>query len=157
MSEPSSEFIRLQALLPPRHLLALRWFAGHTGSLEPWPDPLPDGTLLATKAKGIYKPSWSRYALSVRQTLESRYADRPLEIRGDDGWVYRYFQEDLDPAARDSLYTNRGLMACIRDSIPVGVMLQTKGKPDVRYRILGLGLVKDWSAGHFTIEGPLVL
>jgi putative restriction endonuclease len=157
MPTPSSEVGHLAALLGPRHMAALRWFSERTGSVEPWPDALPDGTLLATKAKGIYKPSWTRYALSVRQTLSSKYADRPLEIHGDDGWTYRYFQEDLDPSVRDSLYTNRGLMACIKDTVPVGVMLQVKGKPDVRYRVLGLGLVKDWAGGHFRIEGPLDL
>ncbi len=58
-----------------QHRTALKWFIEHTGTTLPWPTPLSDGTLLATKAKGIYKPKWTRYALSVRQTLNSPYYD----------------------------------------------------------------------------------
>ena len=56
--------------LPERHQAALRWFAEHAGQELPWPTSLTDGTLLASKAKGIYKPSWTRYALSVRESLQ---------------------------------------------------------------------------------------
>jgi len=52
--------------LPDQHRLALEWFIEHADSDQPWPAPLPDGSLLVTRAKGIYKPNWSRYALSVR-------------------------------------------------------------------------------------------
>ena len=52
--------------LPPRHRQALQWFADRAGSEQPWPEdiPGPDGlTHLASRAKGIYKPAWSKYAL----------------------------------------------------------------------------------------------
>ena len=68
---------RLSAL-ESRHRVALEWFRDRAGSIESWPTPLPDGTLLATKAKGIYKPAWSTAALSVRQSLE---VPMPTEIR----------------------------------------------------------------------------
>lgn len=41
---------------------------------------------------------------------------------------------------RDREYTNRGMMACLFDQIPVGVMQRIKLKPNPQYRILGLGL-----------------
>ncbi len=59
-----------------RQCAALQWFIDHTGIEVPWPQPLADGTFLATRAKGIYKPSWTQYALSIRQTLGGPYPDR---------------------------------------------------------------------------------
>ena len=86
--------------LSDRHRTALLWFIERTGTDEAWPQPLPDGTLLASRAKGIYKPAWSQYALSVRQTLEGPYPDREPVVRADGTWSYPYFQEgkDLWPA-----------------------------------------------------------
>ena len=55
------------------HQVALQWFAPHAGQQRPWPGSLPDGTLLASKAKGIYKPGWTKYALSVRESLGGPY------------------------------------------------------------------------------------
>ena len=60
---PSSDLGRAMAqlgdvlsLLPEWHRRALRWFQEHDGMLAPWPQPLADGTLLVTRAKGIYSP-----------------------------------------------------------------------------------------------------
>lgn len=150
---------RLDDLLEPlqqRHRLALRWFFDHAGTIKPWPRPLsvPGGEiLLASRAKGIYKPGWSSYALSVRQVLDSPYGDKPVEPRPDGTWLYRYFQENIDPLLRDKEFTNRGLLECLRDSVPVGVMRQVSGKPRVRYQILGLARVADWDGGYFFLEG----
>ena len=142
--------------LPERHQEALRWFVERAGQEHPWPQPLEtvsETTLLASKAKGIYKPKWSRYALSVRQTLGGSYPDLDPVTRADGTWSYAYFQENEDPAARDKEFTNRGLVACWRDKVPVGVMRQVAGRPNVRYRILGVALVAGWDAGYFFLEG----
>ena len=142
--------------LPEQHQIALRWFAERAGSDEPWPKPIsgPEGDiLLASKAKGIYKPSWSRYALSVRQTIGGPYPDREPLTRPDGSWVYSYFQENENPSARDSEYTNRGLIECWQDRVPVGVMRQISRDPTVRYRILGLAMVNGWDGGYFFLEG----
>jgi len=145
--------LELLPSLPPRHRAALEWFNEHSGEELPWPRPFPDGTLLASKAKGIYKPQWSKYALSVRQSLSGRYPDKKVQ-RSDDGtWTYPYFQENLDVDSRDDAFTNRGLINCRDDLIPVGVMIQTQPKPKVRYRILGLALVTGWDAGYFYFQG----
>src|SRR5689334_9318147 len=90
--------------LAPRHHAALMWFADHRGTDQPWPAPIATDeglTYLATKAKGIYKPEWSSYALSVKQILGGPYADRDPEKREDGSWLYMYFQENPDPTARD--------------------------------------------------------
>lgn len=150
---------RLQELFRPlsdRHQQALQWFANHMGTDQPWPEPIPhpEGeTFLATKAKGIYKPNWTRYALSVRQTLGGPYPDRDPVLRDDGTWLYSYFQENENPSARDQEFTNLGLMACLRDKVPIGVLRQTQAKPTVRYRVLGLALVSGWDAGYFFLEG----
>ena len=80
--------------LSDRHHSALRWFAERTGTNQHWPEPLSDGTLLAMKPKGIYKPQWTEYALSVRQTLGGRYKDIPPIVRSDGTWSFSYFQEN---------------------------------------------------------------
>jgi putative restriction endonuclease len=142
--------------LSERHRAALRWFLAHQGTEQSWPDPLPlaeGATLLSSKAKGIYKPRWLPYALSVRESLGEYYPDREPKTRSDGNWEYHYFQENQDPAARDSEYTNRGMMACMRDRVPVGVMRQTRPKPNPKYKVLGLALVTDWKDGYFVLEG----
>src|SRR5215217_8094400 len=129
------------------------WFVERAGSDQQWPQPLPDGTLLATRAKGIYKPRWTRYALSVRQSLSGTYPDRYPVVRCDGTWSYLYFQEGQGAAARDSLATNRGLLACYQDRVPVGVIRQVSARPQARYRVLGLALVTGWEEGYFFLEG----
>ncbi len=136
--------------------MALEWFQRHAGTVQPWPDSIatPDGpALLTARAKGIYKPKWSPYALSARQVLNSRYDEMGPYSREDGTWSYGYFQENDDPEARDSEFTNRGLMLCWRDAVPIGVMHQTSPKPAVRYQILGLALVVGWDGGYFFFEG----
>tara|TARA_A100001015_G_scaffold260162_1_gene304674 strand:- start:210 stop:1163 length:954 start_codon:yes stop_codon:yes gene_type:complete len=139
--------------LPVKHRNALNWFWDHAGEITGWPKPLPDGTLLVSKAKGIYKPAGSNYALSIRQNLNSPYPDMP-PIRKEDGtWLYAYFQEDLDPESRDTTYTNIALMNCKTDMVPVGVMRQIKPKPSPLYYIEGIAFVTEWADGFFTFEG----
>ncbi len=144
--------------LPDRHKLALQWFLDHADSIQPWPKPQEDEILVATRAKGIYKPRWSDYALSVRE-VPGQYPDAVPVVNPDGSWRYTYHQENLDPDARDMEYTNRALMACYHDRVPVGAMRQVSPKPQVRYHILGLALIEDWVKGFFTLAGltPLSL
>lgn len=142
----------LQWSLPGQHLAALRWFFDHAGQEVPWPQPLTDGTLVASKAKGIYKPKWSRYALSVRQALSGPYPDHEPRVAGVDDWVFHYFQEGGTPGKRDKAAANRGLLACMEDRVPVGVFRQVKPKPGSRYLVLGLARVMSWDDGYFTLH-----
>jgi hypothetical protein len=57
--------------LSPIHKYALQWFIDNADTVGPWPSPIGAGIYLATRAKGIYKPRWSRYALSVRRRRAS--------------------------------------------------------------------------------------
>jgi len=134
------------------HKDALARFERWAGTEQPWPK-LADGDVrLVTKAKGIYKPKGTHYTLSVRQTLGSDYADEDPQYDGARNWTYQYHQEGTDPNKRDSYYTNRGLMACLRDRVPVGVLRQVSGKPNVRYQVLGLALVESWADGFFALR-----
>ncbi len=139
--------------LDPKHRTALEWFVSKAGKDVPWPEPLGDGTLLATRAKGIYKPEWSEYALSVRQTIDSPYADRDPERRDDGTWTYVYHQEGTEAAFRGDLFTNRALLACLKDKVPVGVLRQLTERPNPTYNVLGLALVARWDDGFFILEG----
>ena len=138
--------------LPDRHRLALLWFDVRAGRNVSWPTPLPDGTLLVSKVRGIYKPKWSEYALSVRTALTGPYPDEETAISQDDTWSFGYYQEGIEPQLRDRKFTNRGLMQCQRDSVPVGVLRQISGSPNSRYRILGLALVAGWEDGFFWLK-----
>lgn len=44
-------------------------------------------------------------------------------------------------------------MKCMRDGVPVGVLLQVKPKPGVEYEVLGLAAVTEWKDGYFILEG----
>lgn len=119
----------------------------------PWPNPLQDDTLLVTKAKGIYKPQWTKYALSVRQTLDGPYPDHDVEHLPDGSWLYKYFQENLDVDEGGKAFTNRGLKECMNDVVPVGVLIQKSPKPNVRYQVQGLAFVGGWGDGFFSLCG----
>jgi hypothetical protein len=140
------------------HAAALKWFQDHRGQSIPWTSIVnfagqEGGARLVTQAKGIYKPQGNEYALSVRQTLDSPYADKDVEYRADGTWVYPYFQENPDPSQRDNEFTNRGLVRCMQDGVPVGALLQVKPKPGVEYQVLGLAQVVNWLNGYFILEG----
>lgn len=152
MAETSNLFLdKAPSALRP----ALAWFHAMRGQEIGWPSPSPvAGTPhVVTSAKGIYKPEGSEVALSVRQTLSSPYADRPVTTREDGTWVYAYHQEGTEPTERDSDFTNVGLMKNIATGSPVAVLVQTQVKPRVLYRVLGLAVVTRWSEGFFYLEG----
>ena len=148
--------------LPDEHLRLLLWFHQRSGTIvtygeleSPFFDEVvPAGSILVTRAKGIYKPRGSDYALSVRQTLGSPYADQEPDVRPDGSWVYMYHQEEprnvADPA---TFYTNRSLARNMADRVPVGVLIQEKPKPDTTYLVLGLAFVERWENGFFRLRG----
>lgn len=139
--------------LPDRHKMALLWFHDRSGSVQEWPGQLDNETFLATRAKGIYKPAWTKYALSVRQSLESPYPDKEPVERADGTWFYAYYQEGIDPAKRDATTGNKALMLCLQDGIPVGVLRQVSPAPKPKYIIQGTAIVSDWHDGYFYLEG----
>jgi hypothetical protein len=59
---------------------------GSAGKTIPWSvirAQADNGFRLVNQAKGIYKPHYTEYALSVRQTLDGPYADKDVEWRPD--------------------------------------------------------------------------
>ena len=143
----------LLARISAAHERRLAWFEDHQGEVTGFPGPLADGSLLAGKAKGIYKPADLQYALSIRINLGSSYTDgTPVSTAGG-GWLLRYHQEGSDSADRDRMFTNRGLMLCIADRIPVGVLRELgPGARRSRYDVLGLAVPVRWSEGYFFLE-----
>jgi hypothetical protein len=138
--------------LSPKHLEALNWFAENAGKEVPY--SVLDERRLVTKAKGIYKPAGTEYALSVRDVIKSSYQTGIYPDEDAGSWRVVYAQEGVGEANRDALYTNKGLLACVRDAIPVGVLIQTRPKPNTTYRVLGLAYVLEWNNDNFLLEGP---
>jgi putative restriction endonuclease len=135
------------------HRRRLGWFEEHRGDILPLAAINTDDVLLTTRAKGIYKPKDWTYSLSIRIVPSSPYEDGGVEQLPGGAWTLRYFQENSDPASRDRESTNRGLMACIADEVPVGVLRQVgRSGRQGQYEVLGLAKPVSWEAGYFRFE-----
>lgn len=119
----------------------LEWFRMHAGIETDFPEPLPTGELLATHAKGIYKPAGSSFAISIRTQLKSKYEDGIFLSIFDKGWAFAYHQE-TDKRLGNNLFTNKGLEQNIVHSKPVGVLQEIAniGKTGSKYFIHGLAM-----------------
>jgi putative restriction endonuclease len=136
------------------HARRLRWFEDRAGTSTRFPRPLDGGPLLVARPKGIYKPADLGYAVSVRMNLDSPYRDGVICTRADGTWYLTYHQENSEPGQRDREYTNRALMACMRDRVPVGVLRErpvAHGQPP-EYDVLGLALCVAWRDGYFLLQ-----
>lgn len=140
------------AALPAEHRAALSWFNERRGELIGKPGPIGN-VYVFNPQTGIQKPAGWKYAVSVRQTLTSAYDDHPPVRVADGSWTYRYFQERLDPKQAARIATNKGLLACLEDDVPVAVMIQEKPKPGVLYRVWGLAKVIRFADGYFLLQG----
>ena len=148
-----SSFEVLTKNLNPDHKEALRWFQNNKNrEIKGWPKSNSLRYLLASRAKGIYKPKEIKYALSFRSSFASIYEDI-LEKKINGKFNYKYFQENKDPRKRDLEYTNRAVIECINDVVPVGIIIQTNIKPNNSYLVLGTGVVKKWDRGFFLVKG----
>ena len=146
----------LEELLPElsdHHQSALRWFAANRDTERTWQEISDQSPRLACAPKGIYKPAKWDYALSVKQGLRAAYPNRGPTYRDDSSWSYEYYQEGHDPARRDDKYTNRAMLECMNDGIPVGVLQQIIDEPEARYLVLGLATVVSWESGYFRLDG----
>jgi putative restriction endonuclease len=137
--------------LPPEFRNAINWFIAKTGQEIGWPSPSPVNDLphVVSQAKAIYKPADFDVALTVRQNLEGPYADRDPIIREDGTWLYVYHQEGPDVSS----FTNAALLQNIASGSPVAVLIQTKAKPDPKYRVQGIARVVEYSDNFFYLEG----
>jgi hypothetical protein len=96
-------------------------------------------------AEGIFKPAWSKYALSVVSMLKNPYQDQLIyDDRGN--WIINYSPKSgsLESAVNQSLF------ACLADSEPMLVIEQTNLKQErggSHYRLVGLGLIERFDSG----------
>ena len=137
------------------HQLALEWFIQNEGQIVPWPKPIQindEEILLATKAKGIYKPKWLDCVLSIRQNMESIYPDEDPEKLHGESKEFRYYQEDMNPENFNKNYTNVAMKINIDNFLPIGVLRQVSKKPNSRYKVMGLANVIGWENGYFTLR-----
>lgn len=141
--------------LEPLHAERLQWFLDHEDETTGFPAPLYPDVHLSSRPKGIFKPRDLEYALSIRINLGSPYPDGDVYDREDGTWYFAYHQENPDASQRDHEYTNLGLIRCIEDKVPVGVLrervLTTDNKN--KYEVLGIAVPTGWTEGYFTFEG----
>lgn len=96
---------------------------------------------------GIYKPTWSEYALSIVMKLSSPYEHKDEVVFLEDArWLMTYSPR----AGGLGLSDNRALVRCMDERVPLGVFKQLTDKTDRRhgstYRVLGLGLITGYDA-----------
>lgn len=104
--------------------------------------------------KGIYKPAGSIHALWVRQTLRGVYPDQEPAILPDGSWTYRYAPEGREGKPDMALDTNRSLLRCSQDHVPIGVLVQREDDRYGRaYENLGLAFVEGFDGTHFLLRG----
>lgn len=145
--------------LSEEHKIKLKWFLENRNKEISWSETLPGKNnlqgeiFLFSTPKGIYKPKGSAYVLSIRVMLSSKYPDQVVILRKDGSWSFRYHQEEIDGKLPGELFTNKGLSACMKDNVPIGVAIQVSGKPDTRYKILGLAQISELRDGFFQING----
>jgi putative restriction endonuclease len=133
------------------HYQALKWFESHKSQEITWAEL--SARELVNKAKGIHKPARINYALSIKQTVKSAYKDATIHRYPDGSWSYQYVQEGKNGPEDDNLFTNRALANCMKDQIPVGVLIQTQKKPEtVKYRVEGIAFIVGWENGYFLLR-----
>ena len=148
---------RIRSLADPRHRKGLEWFIVHSGKIMNVPRQLEDCTNLHfPTGGGMFKPSKSKYVLSVRSShkanLESLYND-PAPLKTAIGWTYKYQQVITTGGPK---WKNNGMQSNIDDAVPVGVFRNTgeeKGGKTM-YEVLGVAYVRsyDETTGYFELE-----
>lgn len=152
--------------VPPSFRDAYTWFEANEGNIF---SPLPVGKMapkdikvtLSQPQRGIHKPAhvhgYKDYALSIRVTKESGYADMLFEQ--DDGtWILWYSEQLQNPESKDTSKEtyNRALLDCLYDGIPVGVFTQVAVNKGI-YECRGLAFVEEYDPqkGLFKLHGPV--
>ena len=145
--------------LSSEHAARLKWFELHEGQiLDKWPEPIgPSGDVhLLNKAKGIHKPKGLDYSTGIRIAYGDEYGESP-DVFTDGSWRLFYHMELRENQDNPlSFATNKGLLKCRREAVPIGVLHQVSKNPN-RYRVFGLGLVTSIEELQFVIEGPVTI
>jgi putative restriction endonuclease len=114
---------------------------------------LPEVERIHPLIEGIYKPAWSRYALSIASMLQSQYHDQ-THFNPDATWWMHYSPK----SGGMEMAQNAALVCCMTDHEPLLVLKQESDKTSrkgSRYRFLGLGLVEslDVEQKFFRLRG----
>ncbi|MGE7874273.1 HNH endonuclease [Bacillus paramycoides] len=145
----------LLASLPPEHKHALSWFVEHAGEGGVPHTPKVNGIPIVSPGQGIFKPKNSDYVLSVKETLKEKYPDQEPVIMPDGSWYYAYHQRGDDSVTtRDTLFDNRDLTLNMKNSIPVGVVLEQSPEGRKKRYKINIALPVAWVNGFFILAGP---
>jgi HNH endonuclease len=122
---------------------------------------LPEGPAQESfrQSKGIYKPAGDEHALWIRSTLkgQARYRDSMPETTSPDGrWSIEYSAEDSKGEVHPEQWTNRSLLKCRDDHVPVAVFREVAGEGRTAYQVLGVAYVTGWDGHHFTLKGTAI-
>lgn len=144
-----------------RAISALSMRAGEVLSVKEIQELLPEGPARSSfrQSKGIYKPAGSQHALWIRSTLrgQRRYADSIPTIESPDGqWTLQYNAEDSRGEIHPDQWTNRSLLRCRDDKVPIAVFREVVGERRKAYKILGIAFVTGWDGRHFTLSGTSI-
>jgi hypothetical protein len=101
-------------------------------------DLAADGIKLVTQFKGIFKPQWMPYVLSIRTTEQDRYTDGRIMRQDDGSWRLSYAQEEDNRFDPRELFANRGIESCMNHGIPIGIL--RKERKEDPYEVIGLGV-----------------
>lgn len=127
--------------------------AKYTGQRVPWQfikktsNHIPHIERFHNLITGIFKPSWSEYALSIVIRPKSPYDDKDEVVMLDDGrWLMTYSPR----AGGLQIADNRALTKCMDERVPIAVFRQLTDKTNKKhgstYRVLGLGLVTGYDS-----------
>lgn len=159
---------RAEAFVPPEFALAYKWFQDRAGrSIPRLPignDAPKDIPVTLAREAGIHSPDYNKlpsrgaqkkkYALSIHSERQLRYDDKDVILRDDGTWILDYCAHKTADGKQRQTNFNEAMMNCLRDGIPVGVMVK---RPKGGYDVLGLAYVEQFNsiADIFTLHGPI--
>jgi hypothetical protein len=136
-----------------RRLRILSELARYTGKIVPYTFIKDTKRFISTIDRfhnlitGIYKPSWSEYALAIIMRRTSPYHHKDEYVFLNDGrWLMMYAPRSGGLTISD----NKALIKCMTDHLPLGVFIQITDKTNrdhgSTYQVLGLGMITNYDA-----------
>ncbi|MGE7772301.1 HNH endonuclease [Viridibacillus arvi] len=142
----------LLAVVPKEQKEAMDYFIRNHQAKEVKYESKYNGISLHSPALGIYKPGYSDYVLSVKETLKGHYPDQPIYTAEDGKCFYLYHQQGETLEEHTTLNANVALNRNIKNKVPVGVSIQQegKGRSGSTYNIY-VSLVIGWVEGFYIL------
>ena len=136
---------------------AYRWLIADadTYGARPFGDHAPTGMKLKLAAqRGIHKPSGRPYALTISSSGTEVYAADHVHELDDGTWMFQYCAHRRNAGEKEgSPEFNNSLRKCLRDGVPVGVFIKSKGTWEHK----GLAFVEQYDSvlDMFWLHGPV--